>query len=182
MTALRAVPLGPAQDDSGPTEDLTAHPETAPEALAICALMWSRDRPENHRIASALTPSDFHEPLYRALYAVVRGLILADEPHEPVGVLDVLVRSGADGHKDALLRRALTDVATANACGASAGDYAGMVLSESYRRSFYDAGVAIMQAAEEAPEDLLFDQLLDIGRAQRTATNRLHRFRRGAAQ
>ncbi|OZC55888.1 hypothetical protein CH267_12695 [Rhodococcus sp. 06-621-2] len=182
MTALRAVSLEPVEDESGPIDDLTAHPETAPEALAICALMWSRDVSENHRIASTLTPNDFHEPLYRALYAIVQDLILTDAPHDPAGVLDVLVRSGADGHKGALLRRALTDVTTANACGASASDYAGRVLSESYRRSFYDAGVAIMQAAEEAPEDLLFDQLLEIGRAQRTATKRLNQFRRGASQ
>jgi replicative DNA helicase len=180
MTALHAVAYGPP-DDTG-SEDLTANPETAPEALTICALMWSRLDSENHRIASVLIPADFSEPLYRQLYSIVQELILASAPHDPASVLDVLVRSGSAGHKGALLRRALTDVTTANACGASAADYAGMVMSESYRRGFHNAGAAITQMAEEAPEDQLFGRLVEIGRAQRAATDRLNRFRNGEVE
>ena len=57
-----------------------------------------------------------------------------------------------------------------------------MVLSESYRRSFFDAGIRIQQLAEEAPEEFLFDQLVEIGRAQREATNRLNAFRSGSTR
>ncbi|RRQ25330.1 hypothetical protein DK926_23955 [Rhodococcus sp. Eu-32] len=176
MSALRAVQVTTAVDDH---VDLTDHVETAPEALAICALMWSRDTTADARIARTLQADDFGEPLYRELYAIVQQLITDGVPHDPASVLAVLIRSGAAGHRGARLRRALTDVTTANACGASATDYAGMVLSESYRRSFHAAGVKIQQLAEEAPEELLFDQLVEIGRRQRAATNRLNAFRRG---
>lgn len=176
MSALRAVQAPAVVDEH---IDLTDHVETAPEALAICALMWSRDSAEDARIAHTLQPEDFDEPLYRELYSVVQELVTDDLPHDPASVLAVLIRSGAAGHRGARLRRTLTDVTTANACGASATDYAGMVLSESYRRSFHEAGVKIQQLAEEAPEELLFDQLVEIGRRQRAATHRLNAFRRG---
>ncbi|OZF01234.1 DnaB-like helicase N-terminal domain-containing protein [Rhodococcoides fascians] len=176
MTALRAVePTGDGEDDT----DLTDRPETAPEALAICALMWLQDSDECARIAGALQAGDFYDPAYRELYGVVQELVVGSRPHDPASVLAVLTRAGASGHRGARLRRALTDATTANACGASATDYAGMVLSESYRRSFFDAGIKIQQLAEEAPEEYLFDQLVDIGRAQRAATNRLNAFRSG---
>ncbi|OZD70544.1 hypothetical protein CH263_06395 [Rhodococcus sp. 06-1059B-a] len=176
MSALRAV-HETVEDDNQP--DLTDRAETAPEALAICALMWSQDPMENSRIASFLEAEDFDEPAYRELYTIVHTLIVDELPHDPASVLAELVRAGAGGHRGARIRRALTDVTTANACGASASDYAGMVLSESYRRSFYDAGVAIQQLAEQSPEEYLFEQLVEIGRRQRTATNRLNAFRNG---
>jgi replicative DNA helicase len=176
MSALRAVRPTAIADDHA---DLTDYAETAPEALAICALMWSRDAVEAARIAATLQADDFGDPVYRELYDIVRQLITDSLPHDPASVLAVLIRAGSAGHRGALLRRALTDVTTANACGASATDYAGTVLSESYRRSFYEAGVKIQQLAEEAPEEFLFDQLVDIGRRQRTAMNRIHAFRKG---
>ena len=147
MTPLRAVE--PTDDDHA---DLTDHPETASEALVICALMWLQDTDEAARIAASLQANDFHDPVYRELYGIVQGLIIDNLPHDPASVLGVLVRSGASGHRGARLRRTLTDVTAANACGASATDYAGMVLSESYRRSFFEAGIRIQQIAEEAPE------------------------------
>ncbi|MDJ0396185.1 DnaB-like helicase N-terminal domain-containing protein [Rhodococcus sp. G-MC3] len=180
MTALHAVSFEPSENSAEElVEDLTDNPETAPEALAVCALMWSNDTVENRRIAAALQANDFLEPAYRQLYGVAQDLILASAPHDPASVLSVLVRSGSSGHKGALLRRALTNVTTANACGASASDYAGMVLSEAYRRSFHDAGLAITQMAEEAPEEQLFERLVEIGRAQRDAMNRIDAFRTG---
>ncbi|MBY4212639.1 hypothetical protein HQO27_01620 [Rhodococcus fascians] len=179
MTTLRAVQ--PTIDDDVHA-DLTDHPETAPEALAICALIWLQDSDECVRIAAVLQADDFHDPAYRELYTVVQELIDSSRPHDPASVLAVLVRAGASGHRGARLRQALTDVTTANACGASATDYAGMVLSESYRRSFFDAGIKIQQLAEEAPEDCLFEQLVEIGRAQRAATNRLNAFRSGGVE
>ncbi|MBY6412882.1 hypothetical protein HQ346_14445 [Rhodococcus sp. BP-252] len=176
MSALRAVQPVEVADEYA---DLTDHVETAPEALVICALMWSRDTVEAERIANALQAEDFADPVYRELYSIVQKLIAKNVPHDPASVLAVLIRSGAAGHRGALLRRALTDVTTAGACGASATVYAGTVLSESYRRSFYEAGVKIQQLAEEAPEEFLFDQLVDIGRRQRSAMNRLNAFRAG---
>ncbi|MGB6072681.1 MAG: DnaB-like helicase N-terminal domain-containing protein [Rhodococcus sp. (in: high G+C Gram-positive bacteria)] len=148
MTPLRAVETTDDDDHA----DLTDHPETAPEALVICALMWLQDTDEAARIAATLQANDFHDPVYRDLYGIVQEQIVDNRPHDPASVLGVLVRSGASGHRGARFGRTLTDVTAANACGASATDYAGMVLSVSYRRSFFDAGIKIQQLAEEAPE------------------------------
>ena len=48
------------------------------------------------------------------------------------------------------------------------------VLSAGYRRSFHVAARSMAAAAEQLPQDLLFEHLLSIGKAQRAATERLH--------
>ncbi len=52
--------------------------------------------------------------------------------------------------------------------------YALAVLSAGYRRGFHLAARSMAAAAEQLPQDLLFDHLLSIGKAQRVATERLH--------
>jgi len=49
------------------------------------------------------------------------------------------------------------------------------VASASYRRGFHTAAAALAQAAEQLPQDQLFDHLVSIGRERRTATERLQR-------
>ncbi len=86
------------------------------------------------------------------------------------------------GQKDAPLRRAPADVVTADSVGSFAAvHYAGIVLSQSYRRSFHIVGRRIMQAAEQGPEDELFDYMVELGTAQRAAWRRLNTFRAGGA-
>jgi len=54
------------------------------------------------------------------------------------------------------------------------GHYAVAVLSADYRRSFHRAARSMAAAAEQLPQDQLFEHLLSIGKAQRAATERLH--------
>jgi hypothetical protein len=54
------------------------------------------------------------------------------------------------------------------------GHCAVAVLSAGYRRSFHLAARSMAAAAEQLPQDLLFEHLLSIGKAQRAATERLH--------
>jgi hypothetical protein len=47
------------------------------------------------------------------------------------------------------------------------------VVCAAYRRGFHAAATSLTEAAEQLPQDQLFEHLLSIGRAQRTATQRL---------
>ena len=193
MSALRAVPepeqnptdpvLDLAPDAADPGADTSAglDPRTDPESLTLCALMWSVDTAAAVRVTDALEPADFAEPAYAELFTVIADLVTSGQPHDPASVAAVLHRAGG-GQKDAPLRRALADVVTADTTGSSAAvHYADIVLSQSYRRSFHITGQRLTQAAEQGPEDELFDYMVELGTAQRAAWKRLGTFRAGGA-
>lgn len=193
MTVLRAVPGngGPAQginivpdtDDIDPVADvISLHPRTDPESLTLCALMWSSDPAADARVIEALIPTDFTEPAYAELFTVISDLVADGQPHDPASVAAVMHRAGGGGQKDAPLRKALADVVTADAPAVSAVHYADIVLSQSYRRSFHMAGQRLIQAAEQGPEDELFDYMVELGTGQRAAWKRLNIFRAGGSQ
>ncbi len=189
MSALRAVPE-PEQNPTDPVLDLAdadadtsdgLDPRTDPESLTLCALMWSVDTAAAVRVTDALVPADFSEPAYAELFTVIADLVTTGQPHDPASVAAVLHRAGG-GQKDAPLRRALADVVTADTTGSSAAvHYADIVLSQSYRRSFHITGQRLIQAAEQGPEDELFDYMVELGTAQRAAWKRLNTFRAGGA-
>lgn len=196
MNALRAVPddSDGSADNAGTdsaavvevltslADELAYDPATDPEALLLCALMWSNHTgglpSEDQRIAAVLTDRDFEITAYARLFTVLANLITAGEHYDPASVTMALVRSGADGEKDASLRRRLNEVITARADGYKATHYADMVLSQSYRRSFHATGAAITEAATQLPEEDLFEHMVEHGRRQRAAFHRLNTFRR----
>ncbi len=194
MSALRAVPepernpgdpvdavldLAPDVAEPGAGASAGLDPRTDPESLTLCALMWSTDIAAAVRVTGALVPADFAEPAYAELFTVIADLVIRGQRHDPASVAAVLHRAGG-GQRDAPLRRALADVVTADSAGSSAAvHYAGIVLSQSYRRSFHIVGRRIMQAAEQGPEDELFDYMVELGRQQRAAWQRLDTFRFG---
>ena len=51
--------------------------------------------------------------------------------------------------------------------------------TQAYRRGFRAAAQSLAQAADELPEDQLFEHLLSIGRERRTAYERLNTIREG---
>lgn len=192
MNALRAVPTpgdaaAQARADLAPVEDLDTSvepgydPATDPEAMLLCALMdvrnQSTDGADIERITSTLTAADFEDPAHARMYGHIVDLIAAGQPHDFASVTGALIRSGADGAKDAPLRKRLMGIVTAGAHSVAAVHYADNVLSQSYRRSFHIAGQRLTQAAEEAPEADLFDYMVELGTAQRAAFNRLNTFR-----
>ncbi|MFC7962841.1 DnaB-like helicase N-terminal domain-containing protein [Rhodococcus sp. NPDC003994] len=202
MSALRAVPAEGSDDDAaghdaavfdlapdtapvaasaGDTTVDELDPRTDPESLTLCALMWSAESTDTTRVAAALNRGDFASPAHAELFTVIADLITENRPHDPASVAAVIHRAGG-GQKDAPLRRVLADVVTADAPAVSAVHYADIVLSQSYRRSFHIAGQRITQAAEQGPEEELFDYMVQLGRQQRAAWNRLNAFRAGGMQ
>ena len=195
MTPLTAVP-SPAGEptripargmasvgDDGAVDDWSAahRPATDPEALLLSALMWSNhpDGPttETRRIVATVTATDFDSAAYARLYEVIAALVAAGEQHDPASVTHALARAGSGGPTGDSLRHRLTGVATAGGHAAAAVHYADMVLSQAYRRSYRTVGDAIAQAAEELPEEQLFDHMVERGRTQRALWNRLNTFR-----
>lgn len=189
MTALHALSAPEPEPDVEQDVDAAidrgaAHqPATDPEALLLCALMWSAHTggvsTEDHRVTAILTADDFDGVTYRRMFVVIAGLVAAGEPYDPASVTAAFMRSGSGGAKDAPLRRRLNEVITAGADGFTVTHYADIVLSQAYRRSFRTVAASIVQATEELSEEYLFDHLVDHGRAQRTLWNRLNTFRRG---
>ncbi|MDJ0363337.1 DnaB-like helicase N-terminal domain-containing protein [Rhodococcus sp. H29-C3] len=187
MTALRAVPLPDLDPEvgtgvqvaGGETYDL----HTDPEALLLCALMWSYhpagDTSETARITATLTGDDFDDYTHSRLFTVIADLVAAEQPFGPASVTNEVIRSGGAGGKDGPLRRRLLNIATLGAFALTATHNADIVLSQSYRRSFHTAGTAITEAAENLPEEDLFAHMLEHGRRQRRAFERLNDFRSG---
>lgn len=170
MTPLSAVPppdepervvrsLAAVGDDTAVDNETAHEPSTDPEALLLCALMWSAHTggvsAEDLRVTAIVTADDFDDfddVVYRRMFVVIAGLVAAGEPYDPASVTAAFMRSGSGGAKDAPLRRRLNEVITAGADGFTAVHYADIVLSQSYRRSYRTVAAAIVHAAEELPE------------------------------
>ena len=154
--------------------DLLDDPRTDAEALCLCALLWTTTTVAVH-VVDALVHTDFDRAMYGELLDVIATQVRAGKPHDPASVAAALTQSGRTaGHQGQQLARALTEVTMAGGSPEAAGHYAITVLSAAYRRGFHTAAASMTAAAAHLPHDQLFEHLLSIGRAQRTATQRLH--------
>ncbi len=164
VEAVEAVGVGDLVDD----------PRTNAEALCLCALLWATTTVAAH-VVDALVRTDFDRVVYGELLDVIATQVRAGTPHDPASIAAALTQSGRTaGHQGQQLARALTEVTMAGGSPEAAGHYAITVLSAAYRRGFHTAAASMTQAAEQLPQDQLFEHLVSIGRAQRTATQRLH--------
>jgi len=183
MSAASAAPSGPDHgygevlDD--PAEglieagDLLDDPRTDVEALCLCSLLWSSS-PVARTITDTLTPSDFERPVYRDLFELIATQIEGGTPHDPASIAAALTQTGrAAGHRGTQLRRALSDATMAGGAPEAVGHYAITVVCAAYRRGFHAAATSLTDAAQQLSQDQLFPHLLSIGRAQRSATQRL---------
>jgi len=154
--------------------DLLDDPRTDVEALCLCSLLWSSS-PVARTITDTLTRSDFERPVYRELFELIATQIEAGTPHDPASIAAALTQTGrAAGHRGTRLSRALSDATMAGGAPEAVGHYAITVVCAAYRRGFHAAATSLTEAAaQQLPQDHLFDHLLSIGRAQRSATQRL---------
>ncbi|MDN5758695.1 MAG: DNA helicase [Tomitella sp.] len=166
-------------DDLDPQDpdDIVGSIASDTEALLLCALLYASNE-QTRKIATVIESADFYRPAYGELFAVARELAGAGRPHDAPMILAELGRTGrlhtVEGET---LRRALTDVTLVGAAPEAASGYADAVLGQAYRRSYRAAAESLLTAAEQLPEADLFDHLLTVGRAQRSAWNRLQAFR-----
>jgi len=154
-------------------EDLALDPLEDLEEQCLCALLWAHPAAARTVVAH-LRPEDFHVPIYRELVEVVATLVTEGVPHGTSMVVARLERDGRlGGHAGDRLRRAVVNATTAGADGGAVGHYARAVASAAYRRSFHQTGLAIAEAAQMLPEEQLFEHMVELGRRQRAATERL---------
>ncbi len=154
--------------------DLLDDPRTDVESLCLCALLWSATDVAG-RVSDLLCSTDFDRGVYGELFEVITAQVRSGAPHDPASIASRLTQSGrTGGHHGTQLTRALSSVTIAGAVPETVGHYAVAVLSAAYRRGFHLAARSMAAAAEQLPEDLLFEHLLSIGKAQRVATERLH--------
>ena len=143
--------------------DLLDDPRTDAEALCLCALLWSPADTASD-VSDLLRSTDFERGVYGELFEVITALTQAGK---------------TTGHRGTQLARALTQAVMAGSPPQAVGHYAVTVASAAYRRSFHTAAAALTQAAEQLPQDQLFEHMVSIGRAQRAATERLDTLTRG---
>ncbi len=178
---MTANPVNPPNVDEGPDEldgaDLGDDPRIDPEALCLCALLWA-PAATAHRVCQVLAADDFYSPVYAELYALITAAVGEGQPHDPASIATTITARGeGTGHHGARLRRGLADVTVAGAGPETAAHYALAVARTAYRRGYATAATALAQAATELGENDLFDHLLAIGRARRTALHRLDELR-----
>ncbi len=158
-------------DDYSPSLDV--------EAQLLCSLLWAPAHTAT-QATEALTSSDFYRPVHASLFALIVELVTAGKPHDCAYVLHTLQKQGrTSGHLGNQLTKALTDITTIGIPAAELEHYIDAVLTQAYRRGFRDAARSLAQAAEELPEEQLFEHLLAIGRERRAASQRLAAIREG---
>jgi replicative DNA helicase len=156
--------------------DFTEDPRLDSEALCLCAVLWSTPAAAG-QVVGVLDATDFVRAEHAALFGVIADEVTHRRPHDPASIAAVITHRGSGSHHAALLTGALAAATTAGATPESARHHAINVATAAYRRSFHTAAAAMTQAAEQLPTADLFDHLVDVGRAQRTATERLARLR-----
>jgi hypothetical protein len=115
-----------------------------------------------------------------ALFTAISELVEAGKPHNSAHVFTTLQQEGrTSGHLGKQLTKALTDITTIGIPSAELEHNIAAVLTQAYRRGFREAARSLAQAAEELPEDQLFEHLLSIGRERRAASQRLAAIREG---
>lgn len=152
------------------------------EQFLICCLVWSTAE-QAQDAARWLTADDFWTPSMGQLYQLIIDLAAAGKPHQAPMVMAELERCGQlDTAAARNLIRNLTNATLVGAPPEALPGYIDAVLSAAYRRSYRAAAHRLTQIAEQAPEAEMFDQLVEIGTAQRAAWNRLQQFRAHSAE
>jgi replicative DNA helicase len=182
MSAALALVPGTTQPvDTEPLqpEDVADDLHNDVEALFLCALLWAPPAAAAHAV-DLLEPTDFARPLHQEFFTLITRLIAGGTPHNPAMVGAALEQSGhLAGHLGSERSRHLANITTLGAEHTAVDHYARAVFSQAYRRSFAGAATALTQAAQELPEDQLYEYMCEIGRRQRALTKRRNTIREG---
>lgn len=142
------------------------------EALFLCALLWAPAEAAT-RAVDLLETTDFERTTHREFFRLITRLIRGGAPHNPAMVGAALEQSGhLAGHHGSERSRHLANITTLGAEHTAVDHYARAVFSQAYRRSFAAAATALTQAAQQLPEDQLYEHMCEIGRRQRAFTDR----------
>lgn len=161
-----------------------AAPDEHSETNLLCALMWSDAKhPTIKTTIEYLTSDDFHSPLHGQLFQIIKEKFQSGEPFS-ARIIDESLQGEEQRHGNAAtLRPLLVEAMTANVViPEQAEGFADQILSASYRRQFAAMTTTLAMAAEHAPEDRLFDIMVEHGKRQREAHSRREGFKPAVAQ
>lgn len=156
--------------------------ETDPEVMLLCALLWNRSNDDIATVLEVLTCEDFRDRTNRSVWTLISQAHTAGRPHDPGSVLSDAMRQG-DGLEvpQSALRKGLEAITTVGADPVFIRSYAEQVITVSYRRQFISMTERLSLYAERGSESDLFSQMVEEGKAQRTAKNRLDAVREALA-
>lgn len=164
-------------DDLVASDPYPSVPELDPEAALLCALLHTTEHAQVHHVTTHLEATDFLNPRYADLFAVVAELVEAGEPHHATRVLAALRGAGRlGGHQGKLITDALQTVALLGTPAVGLTALAADVLDSAYRRRYVAAVQALVRNATEAPTELLMELMVEQGCNVREQDNRRRAF------
>ncbi|MDO5513395.1 DnaB-like helicase N-terminal domain-containing protein [Corynebacterium sp.] len=154
-------------------------PELDPEAHLLCGLMWApREHPASDEVCGVLTPGDFHDTHYGALFGFIASRRHAGHPVDPASLGSALSELGDTAPLPRhVAKHLLLELTTLRVVPELVTAYADQVLGLSYRRQYMSMATALLHTGQTRPESELFPTLVDHGRAQRAAWERRQAFR-----
>ncbi|MGP6175463.1 DnaB-like helicase N-terminal domain-containing protein [Corynebacterium sp. A21] len=149
------------------------------EALLLCGLMWAPVGSVGAvQIVEVLTADDFYNPPYGTIYRIIADRVVMNQPADAASLRSWVIEQGSDSPiQPRQATSLLLSLATLGTAPERLINYADQVLGASYRRGYFAMTQALTQAAETAPENKLFEIMVEHGRAQRSAWSRRHALR-----
>lgn len=153
-------------------------PNLDSEALLVAAMLWSSDTTTLQKITEYFVPADFFRPQYAAIFEAIKQSMEDKAPTDHASIRSFLRKQGDND----LIKVSQVDNLIVTLMGLHAHDlqvlhYAKQAASESYRRQFRDMAVALVDAADTAPEHQLFEKIMvEEGKKQRTQWQRYQEF------
>lgn len=146
------------------------------EALLLCGLMWAPvGNADAAHIAEVLTAEDFYNPPYGTIFQIIAERVVMNQPTDAASLRSWVIEQGSDSPiRPGQATTLLLNLATLGTTPERLVSYADQVLGASYRRGYFAMTQALSQAAKHAPENQLFDIMVEHGKAQRRAWNRRH--------
>lgn len=148
--------------------------ETDPEVMLLCALLWNRATEDIDTVLDVLHREDFQHLTNRVLWDLIVAAHGASRPHDPGSVLSDAMRLGEDLEvPQSSVRKVLEAITTVGADPVFMRSYAEQIVTVAYRRQYVEMTQRLTDYAEKANEEALFSMMVEEGKSQRRAKNRL---------
>ncbi|MCX7491944.1 hypothetical protein OS127_05305 [Corynebacterium sp. P6129] len=171
-------------DDHAPDDDrvddllYAIDDDLDPEAQLLCALLWGdgADDPAVRYVCGELSSADFNDPVYGHIFDLIAEQVTAGRPCDPTSINSRIVARGRGSVPADALRRVLLALSGLNALPVRTVYYADQLLGTWYRRQYVRMAETIRAIGLRADETELFPRLVEHGRRQRRAAERLAGF------
>lgn len=150
------------------------------EANLLSSLMWVPEDDETvNTVFDNLKAEDFLNPAYAEIFRIMNRLREEGKAFDPATMFAFMRKDRLFDDLAFDAKKVLTDLMTLKSrTPGSIGWYTERIIGESYRRQFITMAEGLVQAGYEAPEEDLFDIMVERGKEQRNSRRRLDRIRK----